>query len=703
MTTKDGTQHHHRSSLKQKNKPFKGGVRSKSRGRVESTSRSSSGKSGRTINSTTMSKADRRNHSNLLQAIKRSELNQERRIFSGKNGVPRNVVFVALSPSVCVSEIARTLSNSLDESDDFVTFVEEHRQNIRWLSTQFNDWTIMDRICSGDVVVFVVDARDETCIDERYFELLSVIRAQGISSAIGLVQSDLALSKQQKEGWEQFFQVEMSSISKLYFLNSGERERAELVRALCSQRINGVSWREKRPYLIVEEAEQEGDLVKIVGYSRGGQPFSANRIVHIPSVGTFEVDRITLASSNQQNREGMEVDCLEQVCDPLVSEKLENIIDILPSSATDMNIDMDIVLRPSSNKKRVKVPKGTSSYQAAWLSDISEASEEEEEVELSQDEGSEASEDDEEAIDEDDPHEREAHRISPKLSKDYPDLLSLEADKPARIQLANYRGLQSLRTAQWDPEENLPAEYEHIYQFENPARSIQKAMETPSDTPFSVGQRLCIYLKNCSLDIKGKAVYGLLPHEQCTSLLHFTVTPRHGALINRGEVVAWIGGIRRFITEPVYSEHNPSASLFRQLRTVEPGQTAIASIYAPIHYTGPVLLFSLDGKLLSVGSVFAAADPRRTILQRATLTGAPYKIHKRSAVVRWMFDSPSDVTWFKPVELCTKSGRRGNIKESLGTHGHFKALFDKPLLASEPIAMHLYKRIFPRWNSTRPI
>jgi len=61
-----------------------------------------------------------------------------------------------------------------------------------------------------------------------------------------------------------------------------------------------------------------------------------------------------------------------------------------------------------------------------------------------------------------------------------------------------------------------------------------------------------------------------------------------------------------------------------------------------------------------------------------------------------MFFNREDVEWFKALQLWTKRGRSGYIKESLGTHGYFKATFDGKINPQDAVGVSLYKRVWPR-------
>jgi len=60
-----------------------------------------------------------------------------------------------------------------------------------------------------------------------------------------------------------------------------------------------------------------------------------------------------------------------------------------------------------------------------------------------------------------------------------------------------------------------------------------------------------------------------------------------------------------------------------------------------------------------------------------------------------MFFNAEDIKYFKPVEIKTRLGLRGNILEPIGTHGMMKCIFSNYVKPHDTIMMELYRRVFP--------
>ncbi|KAI1084400.1 DUF663-domain-containing protein [Whalleya microplaca] len=399
-----------------------------------------------------------------------------------------------------------------------------------------------------------------------------------------------------------------------------------------------------------------------------------------------------------------------------------------------------------------KLPKGTSNYQAAWfLDDVSDSESElddEEMADAADDSipaapedgmvGVAANEPTEAAMSEypqseifvepnedDDAAQLEAYRARKRdeadEDKEFPDEIELHPNVLARERLAKYRGLKSLRSSPWNTEEDRPyepEEWSRLLQISDYQSSRNRSIREALVGGVAPGTRVHVHLKGVPKELEKSytpsrpiALFSLLRHENKKTSLNFEVTHKEDyerSIKSKEELIVQCGP-RRFIVNPMFSTGgNTENDVHKYCRFLHPGQSAIASFMGPITWGSvPVLFFkrtsssedseetSLPLQLVATGTA-RAPSTSRVISKRVILTGHPYHIHKKVVTIRYMFFNREDVEWFKALPLWTKRGRTGYVKESLGTHGYFKANFDGRINPQDAVGVSLYKRVWPR-------
>ncbi|XP_027091606.2 uncharacterized protein [Coffea arabica] len=439
---------------------------------------------------------------------------------------------------------------------------------------------------------------------------------------------------------------------------------------------------------------------------------------------------------------------VENIPDPLAGEQT------WPTEAEMAEADRNH--KDKKPKKRI-LPPGTSEYQAAWIVDNSDidytdSDDNEDDAMVLEERGSDfLDQENENGFEPDDDEsslpgeydeqtetdsimmdgenltkeqiEDEIRKIKAAHAEDeeFPDEVETPFDTPARKRFAKYRGVKSFRTSSWDPKESLPAEFARIFAFDNFSRTqkhvLAKAQEMEQgndDEIIPAGSYTRLHIKEVPNVVASKLSNltktmpviscGLLQHESKISVLHFSIKKHdtYTAPLKAKEELTFHVGFRQFVAKPLYSSDNINSDKHKMERFLHAGRFSIASIYAPISFPPlPVIALKNDGEAASpvvaaVGSL-RSIDPDRILLKKIILTGYPQRVSKLKATVRYMFHNPEDVRWFKPVEVWTKCGRRGRIKEPVGTHGAMKCVFNGVLQQHDTVCMSLYKRAYPKW------
>jgi pre-rRNA-processing protein TSR1 len=510
-------------------------------------------------------------------------------------------------------------------------------------------------------------------------------------------------------------------------------ECSNLVRTLCSVIPKGIRWRDDRSWLFIDECSQLEDSIQLSGFVRGKQ-LNPDRLVSIGDE-LYRIKKITDAHGITLAEPTAEQDNYQDLADEDLSMgSMDDRISLAPSEQKGVLLDDHHYFSDGDEEEEAdapkKVPKGTSTYQSAWFlgneSDSEDGrSSDGEELELAEDdvmdtgtvynetiaptEGGEsemfldpAPQDEAEQI-----AAFRAERNEANEDLEFPDEIELHPNALGKERLAKYRGLKSLRTSPWQEDEDIPFEPENwkrLLKITDYKASKNKAFREVLAGGVASGTKVIIYLEaDKPAPTNATLLVSLLRHEQKQAVSNYSLTLSSSLeepLKAKTELYMQCGS-RHLKVTPILSEYNNTKNNVHKFnRYLHPGQTAVATVIAPLTWgTTPTLFFlkGEDGALTLAGTGSSLPpDTARVVAKRTVLTGHPYKIHRRLVTVRYMFFNNEDVNWFKALPLWTRRGRSGFIKESLGTHGYFKATFDGKLNPQDSVAVSLYKRVFPR-------
>ena len=630
------------------------------------------------------------------------------------------------------------------------------KERLTFIKTTRDIYSILDASKVSDIIYFISSYskteydkwqtdpdKYSNCIDEFGYKILSMIRAQGLTDHIGIIQ-DLHLIPNKKQNeikklYQRYLTSEIKPNKIFNFYNNknkdepnlelnDENEIKAILRLSCALApyTTNLELRKHRSYMLIENIvkDEKNNLnANIYGYIRGNTLIEG-KYIHITGFGDYKVlnieisnDPLPVKSKYEKINEKTEKNKNEKKMD--VEEKKNNNNkeinnEIIESHPENSNFDKEnkpeiINDELPENKKEKESNKIEEEEDIDFNIDIKD---DDEDISYHSDSNL---EDEEEKKKISNKHKNKTNiKYRTKEEMEFQDEVDTPINILAKERFKKYRGLESMKNGNWNPLENLPKEYGSIFSFENIRNTNRLAVKFSIQNGEKIsGNYIKITIKDFNFDdlkyIKENipiVLSTLLDHERKLCVMNYKITPyfeQNDEIIQslNKSVLECQCGFRRYLIKPIFSvDINKNSDKIKYEKYLSKDKFYVCSTYAQLTYSNsPTILFTrINGDLSLVGTgISLDSNAKKIILKKIILTGYPVKIKKKKAIVRYMFFNPTDVNYFKPIQLTTKNGLRGNITESVGTHGYMKCIFNDFIKSNDTVCLNLYKRVFPVW------
>lgn len=175
-------------------------------------------------------------------------------------------------------------------------------------------YAALDACKVADYVVFALSSEVE--VDNWGDTLLRALQAQGLPEVVTAIASPTPMDAKAKSGIMKsllsFIQYFVPSQMRVFDLHASA-DRLNALRTLCEGKPTDVKWREGRSYVLGESVQWADGTLAVTGVVRGA-PMSADRLVHVPNYGDFQVEKVPFTFCLDSHTRLISLGLLDYVC-----------------------------------------------------------------------------------------------------------------------------------------------------------------------------------------------------------------------------------------------------------------------------------------------------------------------------------------------------------------------------------------------------